>query len=103
MVIIKKNVMDTKYGLSEYEKVILDEPALIARALDLGEVEDRQPGITYHRLHHSGGIILVYTNTTSDQTLHETITFNCKNLHFKDEDGNMIEIKDFDMVVGPGE
>ena len=60
--IMKKDIMSMGYASSYSEKVNLGASSLIAKCIAEGDKQERAPGITYHSLQHSGGIIIVYTN-----------------------------------------
>ena len=73
-------VFKRKIGASEINYVMSDEvkwPAstLIDRAISLGTVNERGPGITVHTLQHSGGVMMVFVNLTPDKKLTEEVGF----------------------------
>jgi hypothetical protein len=58
----------------------MSDGALVEKCLDEGERADRAPDIYTMKLQHSGGLIFVYKNDTSDKVLHEELGLNLTGL-----------------------
>ena len=98
IIMMKKDIMSMGYASSYSEKVVLGSGALIAKCIAEGDKQERAEGINYHSLQHSGGIIIVYTNTTDGQTLNEKLSFTLEGMVVKGHEGSDVDVK-----CGPGE
>ena len=98
--ILQREICKSSYSQLVDEQVTWKTDTLIQKAIDEGEktVCKLDDGIKLHRLTHSGGIMLVYTNSTADKELYETITFDLKSMKIVNCDSNRVNIK-----CGPGE
>jgi len=73
-------------------KVTLGSGALVKECIESGEVAERADGIIQHTLGHSAGVMFVYTNSTTDKELDETLGLNLEGLRIDGQE-NQSEVK----------
>jgi hypothetical protein len=71
---------------------MLGSGALVKECIESGDVSDREDGIKQHTLGHSAGVMLVYTNSTTDKELDETLGLNLEGLRIDGQE-NQSEVK----------
>ena len=86
-------------SMSYTQQVNLGQQALLDQCLREGVKKERAPGIYQYYLQHSGGILYLYTNETSDKMLKEEMGFKLEGLEIEGQDDqSKVEIE-----LGPGE
>ena len=99
MRILKRGICKSSYSQLIDGKVIWKTETLIQRALSKGKKKEyKPPGIKSHSLTHSAGIMIVYTNSTPNKELDETITFKLEGMKITNFGSSKVNIK-----CGPGE
>lgn len=99
IILIKLECNGYSMASSFSSMVIKGDNSLIQQCIEEGEKNERAPGIFQCYLQHSAGIIYVYKNETTDQTLNEEAGFNLEGLTI---DGQEDQTK-VDITLGPGE
>ena len=85
-------------GKSFFSQIIMPLNALIEKCIEEGSTSNRSEEIIQHKMSHSGGYLYVYKNSSDNQTLNETLTFDMEGLAIAGQDDQ----EKCEFSVGPG-